>query len=231
MPDSFIQVAPDSTGSRLRTYSQTVNAQTVMAQVVIPKSPRTRTGLYRATDGVAGGQALLTAAHTALATTAGTGFLFLTNPVASTVAVALKRIQFTLSVGSAAAAATSPRLTLNRFQYTGTISTATLTPGKRVNTATAGLALDAAAQAKVTTTITGQTTVSVQAVRAWNAPAIITAAGIYGYDFEFDPNVEDDELILAPGEGLALQQSDAGTPTTEPRKVVVSVAWEEFSAP
>jgi hypothetical protein len=122
MADSFVQVAPDSTGAKMQTSTKTVNAQTVHRQVVTPMSMRTRTGLYRGYDGVAAGQSVLATAHTTLATTAGTGFFFLTNAVGSTTAVAVKKLTMAFGATAVTTMPTSPRIVLSKFQFTGTIS-------------------------------------------------------------------------------------------------------------
>jgi hypothetical protein len=199
------------------------------------QTQRTRLGLYRVTDATASGTAVLLAAHTALATTAGTGFLFITNPTASTVAMSVKAIQLSISANAATAALTTPRVAINRFQFTGTITytpAGGIGPALRVRAAGFGLAADAAAVGRVGTAITGQTTTasSVFPVRSWLVPAILTAVGTYGVTYMWDPDVEDDEIILGPGEGLAIQQMDAGT-TSDPRRIAISATWEEFTAP
>lgn len=233
MAESFVQVAPDSTGAKMRTVAETVGANTVHQQVVIPTSPRTRTGMYRGYDGVAAGQAILATAHTALATTAGTGFLFLTNPVGSSVGVAVKRLQLSFGATAGTTMPTSPRIVVTKFQFTGTISTTGLTVSKRVTTTVAGQTADAANVAKLTIAITGQTTTATQPIRAWLVPcSILTTSGIlvYGPTLDWNPDTEDDEVILAAGEGIAVQQLDNGT-ASDVRKVALSAVWEEFTAP
>lgn len=220
MADSFIQVAPDSTGKMLRAVSGTVGANTVYEQVVIPMSPRTRTGYYRADSGLL---SMLAAAQTSPA-----GLLWFFNPTTSTVAVAIKTVS--LQYGSAAAAAAATRILAERFTSTTAPTGAALTPARRVRTAVAGLTADAAPQATIRTANTGLTVANVEALRSWLIPTVMTAAGMYGGQFMWDPGTEDDELILAPGEGVQFRQADAGV-TSDPRRVTITHLWEEFTAP
>lgn len=227
MADGFIQVAPDSTGSKLQTYTRTVGGQTVHVQAVTEDSVRTRTGFYRGADGTAGGLTVLATAHAATA-----GFLWLFNPVASTVAVAVKAAQFTFGNSAATAAINSPRINVERMTATGTLTATAITVAQRVRTTTQGNTADTATpQAKLVTATTGLTPTAGPIIRSWQLPADSTAVGMYGGVFDWDPDTEDDEMILAPGEGIVWRQADNGNTTTDTRRISISVVWEEFTAP
>lgn len=223
MADSFITVAPDSTGKQLQTTTKTVNSQTVHRQVITTASARTRVGLYRVHAGVF---TILVTAHAATA-----GFWWLINPVGSSVAVSVKKVTFSSQHGSALATPTSPRVTLERTTFTGTASGATVTPAKRVRTAVAGLAADATAVASVRTASTGLTLTAGEQYKAFLPVVALTtaAANAAGTD-EYDPADEDAELILAAGEGIICRQADGGT-TSDTRRVIMNITWEEFTAP
>lgn len=224
MADAFIQVAPDSTGSKLRTVSGTVGANTVHEQVVIPTSIRTRTGLYRSHVGVFLVQA---AAHAATV-----GFWWLLNPVGSTTAVAIKKVSFSSQHGSVLATPTSPRITLERVTFTGTHTGTLITPAQRVRTTVGGLTADASTGvARLSAASTGATLTAGAAYKAFLPVAALTAVGSEapGTD-DYDPGDEDTELILAAGEGIVCRQPDAGT-TTDTRRCVFNITWEEFTAP
>jgi hypothetical protein len=224
MADSFVQVAPDSTGARMQTTTKTVNAQTVHRQVVSNASQRTRVGFYRVHTGVFLVQA---AAHAATV-----GFWWLINPVGSTVAVSVKKVSFASQHGTALATPTSPRITLERVTFTGTASGAVVTPAKRVRTSVAGLTAEATNVASLRTASTGLTLTAGEVYKAFLPVFAVTATvatGPAGTD-DYDPSLEDDELVLAAGEGIVCRQPDAGT-TSDTRRCVFNVTWEEFTAP
>ena len=223
MAESYVQVAPDSTGKKLRTVSSTVGANTVEEQYVIPTSARTRTGLYRVHAGV------FVVGAAADAATAGRWWLI--NPVGSGVAVAVKRISFASQHGSALATPTSPRIMLERVTFTGTASGASVTPAKRARTTVAGTTADATAVASVRTASTGLTLAAGEAFKAFlPVVALTTAAACPAGTDDWDPSDEDTELILAAGEGVVCRQTDAGT-ASDTRRWVNNITWEEFTAP
>lgn len=222
MAESFTQVAPNSTGSKIHVRTYAVGADTVADQFVIPTSRRTRTGYYRTSTA-----ALLLAAAADAATV---GRWWLINPVGSSVAISVKRVSISwTATGTAAAATTGPRITLERATFTGTASGAVLTPAKRVRTAVAGLAADATNVGSVRTASTGLTLAAGELVRAFSAPYIATGVGqVYALD-EWEPTDEDTELILAAGEALVCRQADAAA--VDVRRWINNITWEEFSSP
>lgn len=223
MAASIVRVAPDSTGKMLRTISVVVGANTVEEQVVVVTSARTRTGMYRVATGA---HVVLATAHAATA-----GFWWLINPVGSGVAVALKRVAFMSQHGSVLATPTSPRITLERVTLTGTATGASITPSRRVRTAVAGLPADATPVGSLRTASTGLTLTAGEAFRQFFPVAALTAvAAVPPGEDDHAPDMEDEETILAAGEGIVCRQADAGT-TGDTRRFVTNLAWEEFTAP
>lgn len=197
----------------LRMQTRIVGGNTVFELFAIPISRRSRLGIYYGSSGILSIQA---AAHAATA-----GFWWLINPVGSAVKVALRRIIFEHS--AAALAAANTRVTLERITFTGTAS-AVITPLKRDSNdaANVGLALSAS------TGITPASVSSNAAIYTSWSPPVITAAGVLTpVQDAFHLYDEDEQGILAAGEGFVVRQPDAGV-TTDPRRLVVSVIWEEF---
>ena len=225
VPDSFVRVAPDSTGKMLRTREHTVGANAVHSQYVVPGSDRTRTGLYRVHSGI------LSVTAAADAAAPGGAKLWLVNQPTSTVAVALRRIRFESVHSTALVAVSSPRITYDRFTTT-TASTATpIAPGRRVRTAVAGLAADAANQARVVTASTGMTMAAGETLGAFYVLQSLTAAGAVTPSLEDRTAPDPDaEIILAAGEGILFRQPDAGV-ASDTRKYNIDLVWEEFTAP
>lgn len=191
--------------------------------MVVLVSARTRVGLYRAQTG----------AHLVLAAadTSTVGRWWLINPVGSTVAVSVKKVVFSSQLGSASVATTSPRIQIERTSFTGTASGAQITPAKRVRTTVAGLTADAAPSATVRTASTGLTLTAGEAVEAWLPISAATGAGYVATGTAvWECNLEDEELILAAGEGIVCRQADAGS-AGDTRRFVTTVTWEEFTAP
>lgn len=223
MADSFVRVAPDSTGKLLRTVSTVVGGDLVEEQVVVVTSARTRTGMYRASTGA---HVVLAPAHAATA-----GFWWLLNPVGSGVAVALKRVVFMSLHGSVLATPTSPRIILERVTFTGTASGAQVAPSRRVRTAVAGLSADATPVGSLRTASTGLALTAGEAFRQFFPVAALTAVGAVPPAVDHhNPTSEDEEIVLAAGEGIVCRQADAGT-TGDTRRFITDVVWEEFTAP
>ncbi len=213
MAESFVQLPADSTGKKLRTYDKGTPGHD---QYVIPTSERLIAGKYYAQTGA---HLVLAAADAATA-----GRWWLVNPVGSAVLVALERLLFMSQLGSALVAVTSPRLTLERMTFTGTASGATVTPAKRKTS-------DAANVATVRTASTGVTPAAGAALLAFLPVASATAVA---YNTPSDviwlPQNDEDQIILAAGEGLVFRQADAGT-TSDTRRYVTSLMWSEFTLP
>lgn len=189
-------------------------------QVVLPFSYRKRSGLYYA---VPAQQTVLAAAHGATA-----GFVWLLNRSAAQM-VALRYIEISYNAGSALATPTAPVLQLERMTHTGTPSAGLVTPAKRVRTTQNGETADSTNVGETRTATTGLTPAAGEVVWASSVPSAETGVGMYAFRDIWAPD-EDEQPILATGEGLVLRQATAGT-ASDTRKFMVTLAWEEFTVP
>lgn len=213
---------PDDTanaGKKIRTQTRVVGADTVHEHFMIPISPRRITGLFHFCFSL-----YTVAAAAQNGTTAAIGWLQV--PAAATVNARLRFLQMahTNVVATAIDHTSAPRIAVQRMTHNGGWSGATLNVAKR---ATA----DSANQADIRTASTG-TTVSLLATQlAWASlvpGADITTSGVLNIQFgeEWRPVLEDEYIELAPGEGLAIYQIDAGT-TSDQRRTLVKGCWDE----
>lgn len=213
---SFAQLPSDSgnTGKKMRTQTRVVGADTVHEHYFVPSTDRDILGNYVAHTGVFTIQAT--------AQTFPAGFFWMINPVGNTPKVALTGIELISQIGSALATPTSPRLLFSTFTFTGTASGASITPGKLDST-------DASPTASIRTASTGLTITKVADTLASLPIAAATAVGVAPAMMdEWLPDSENGQIILRPGEGIALWQADAGT-TSDTRRVVVTIKWQEFN--
>jgi hypothetical protein len=195
-------------------------------QVVLPYSARKRSGLYKAVPAV---QTVLAAAHSA-----NVGFLYLFNPNNAQM-VALRYVEFTQLPSAVTAMPTLPRVTLERFTATGTPSGGTVTPSRRVRTSQNNEAADASAAATLYTASTGLTVTAGEAEHTFVVRPVVV---LYAAGTQAEPAVntmiyrpdEDEQLVLASGEGVLLRQADAGT-TSDSRKIITTWCWEEYTLP
>jgi hypothetical protein len=220
MGESYIQLPTDSSGKKVRTRQRTVGANTIEEQYIIVQNERVITGIY---IGHTGAHVVQASAH---ATTGLAGFWWLTNPVGSSVSVALRRVEFMSQLGSALATPTSPRIVLERFAFTGTHTGTAIVAAKR---ATA----DATQVARLASATTGMTITGSAVGAQLFAFLPIAGATAVGYTAATaaDWNPDDDgQTVLAAGEGIICRQADAGT-TSDTRRFVTNIAWSEFTIP
>lgn len=179
-------------------------------------------GLFQATIGA---QVVQAAAHGAPAT--GAGFAWLVNE-ASTMRVMVHEIYFASQLGSALAAPTSPRITCEKFTFTGSPSGAVVAMTK-LDTRYAP-----ANQSSLRTASTGLTITAGNVLAEFFPTASATAVGYAPPAFQFwrpPKNLgRTGALVLAPGEGLLVRQPDAGT-AADTRRFVTSFLIEEYDAP
>lgn len=215
MADDFIQVAADGVGAKVRTRARTIGANAIEEQYVILQREAVR----------ACGYAVHTGAHLILATAdaATVGRWWLINPVGSAVLIALRKVSFQSQLGSALATVTSPRITLERFTFTGTASGATVTVALRRTG-------DAAPVGSVRTASTGLTLTAGGAVQAFLPVACGTAVGFTNPSSDEYAPYDDDVIVLGAGEGIVCRQPDAGT-TADTRRFVTNLYVEEFTLP
>lgn len=153
---------------------------------------------------------------------ANVGRQWLVNPVGSGRYLAVKRLHIGagLTGALASALAASPQMQVTRFSFTGTPSGATAPVAQR---ATA----DATAVGSLRTAVTGMTVTAIAPIYTYNHAQVLTAIGAYLPPIAvLDYRIED-QVILAPGEGLMIRQASAGA-VGEARFLQVDWSWEEF---
>ena len=217
MGEQRIVMPADSTGKQIHMRERTVSGPgTVQEEYVIPLSARISSGVYLAHAGVR--------VVTAAADTFPAGSWWLINPVGSVLLVALRYVAFASQAASVLATPTSPRFLLVAFTFTGTASGATVTPRAATVSGTPG------ATGSLRTASTGMTITRTQDVYAFLPWANATAVnGATPQEQPWAPP-EDEQLVLAAGEGVVLTQADAGT-TSDTRRAATSLGWAEFTVP
>jgi hypothetical protein len=218
--DQVIVLPLDSgnTGKKIRCKESVVGANTVEEYFFIPSSERDTVGQYKF---VIPAQAIPIAVHTGTTT----GFLFIVNPLTSTIKMAIDRITLKHNFSTTLAVdLIAPLININRISFTGTLSAATTTPAKRKTA-------DAAAQGLIAIASTGLTVTNVAGVwgMVGNTMDLVTGGGGHwsAQTDEWNPNDEDDELILLPGEGIVVWSTLAVT--TANRKLLINGAWFEYN--
>lgn len=216
MPESYAQIQPDGSGKRIRTRERTVSGNVVEEQYVVAlDSDRVLAARFYADGG------LMTVLATADATKVGRWYLF--NPVASTIIIALRRVEFASQHSSVLATPTAPRIALRTFTATGTFSGTSITPAQHDTT-------DAAQVAVFGSNSTGLTLTDGNIVRCFFPTVALTAVGIAGPsedDWIPDPAYP---LILRAGQGVYLTQLDNGT-ASDTRKFLTGIVWDEVTFP
>jgi hypothetical protein len=208
-----------NTGKVLRTKRSVVGANTVEEYFFIPSSERNTLGQYKFSTGA---QAIPAAVHTGT-----TGFIFLVNPASNSATgtyMAIDRVTLKQNFSTTLAVdLIAPIIRASRFTYTGTLSAAQITPAKRKTT-------DAAPTCSASLLSTGLTVTVGAVVYEWIGQTMDLVTGGAGHwsaqTDEWNPADEDDELILAPGEGMVIWSTLAVT--TGNRKLITNGAWFEF---
>lgn len=212
----FIKLADDTAnaGKQPRIQTRVVGGQNVVEHFFIPVSLRSKRVFHYSTPA----QSVLAAAQDGVAT----GFFWLQNPAASAWDAAIRKIALHFGTTNVLTS-TMPRLILVKFTFTGTPSGATLTPARRK-------AADAP-NTDVRTAVTGMTVTLGATIASFLVPQMHAASQVFHPPVQAWPDgghdpFEDDDIILAPGEGAVLYQPDAGT-TSDPRDFVVNMRVEE----
>lgn len=217
MGDQKIILPADSTGKAIHTREITVAGPgVVQEQYVIPISARLNTGVYRAHTG----------AHVIQASAqngTGTGFWWLYN-TSATVIVGLRRVQFHSQHGSILVTATSPRIVLQTFTFTGTPAGTAITPAKTDTSFAAATASLRSTQVTSVVTLVAQFMAFLPVVALTAVGAAPPAVG------DWSPDTEDGEILLRQNQGVVCWQPDAGT-ASDTRRFVTSLAWSEFTVP
>lgn len=205
-----------NTGKYKRTQTRTVGADSVHSDYVIVEDPRSTTGVYR---GSIPAIAVPIAAHTGNTT----GFMFVYNPVGSTIKMQIAQIEWYNQFRALAVDLLAGDLRVSRFTFTGVNSGTQVTPAKRDST-------DAANQGQVA--ITWATAVAT--LGATLCSNFLQTMGLAtGGAGNWNPahNVlpirnAHEEIILRAGEGLVVWNASAVT--TANRGFACNVVWDEF---
>lgn len=208
-----------NTGKNVRTQTRVVGADTVHEHFFIPETRRSRTGLYYVTSGTL---TIPTAAQNG----GTTGLFWIYNPIGSTIKMALRRFAAQISFTVTTAVDVSvPRLALSLFTFTGVGSGAQITPAKRQTS-------DATAQGNLRTASTSLAVAIGAMIKSDFPPILPTATSatvqanmVPSTSNDWDPP-EEEQPVLAAGEGLVCWSADAST--TANKRVSVDLIWEEF---
>lgn len=217
--DQVIILPLDSgnTGKKIRAKESVVGANTVQEYFFIPSTERSETGRYKFSVPAA---AIPAAAQNGTTS----GFLFITNPVASTVKAAISRLWLEQNFSTTLAVdLIAPIIRVSRITFTGANSAALITPAKR---ATA----DATANCLLSLASTGYTVTlgaTILEIIGQTMDLATGGAGHWGAQLDnWSPDEEGDEIILAPGEGISIWSQLAVT--TANRKLTASGAFKEY---
>jgi len=222
---------PQIGGAALAELLNVRNVKAVSADygaVVRPVPARDLAGVYGFSDRVVAVRAAADNGTT-------TGTLWWENPVAGAKNARLRRFSLMFTHAAAIADTLSvPLLTVARFTFTGTASGTVLAVGKRKST-------DAANTTNWRIASTGMTVSLVASLLHGQAPALelvgTTTTGAFSLgtgrvgkarSFTFAPDNEDDYIDIAPGEGVVVYQSTAGT-TADKRSYSISGVFDEYT--
>lgn len=216
MPDSYVQVAPDSTGKKLRTRQRTVGANTVEEQYVISSQsdavPINRVWL-----------STLKVPTRVVAVGATQPMFSIWNGItAGGNSVSIRRLSVEIdSIG--VYATTSPTLRLYRTTAAATGGTV-ITPVPQYSpdvtfSTSVSIRADHQADNASATTALAQTGLGTQPMWSQTVPKQVTAAGFATIsEYNLMPNDANlmavDPLILRPSEGMHIQFFNGGTATT-----------------
>lgn len=215
---AFIQLPVDTgnTGKKNRTQTRTVGADSVHEHFVIPISPRSVVGSFKASSGT------LTV-PAAVQNGVSTGYIWLYNPVGTAIKMAVKRISWNIQFIALAVDLLGGELRFSFFTFTGTGSGALITPAKHDST-------DAAAVGNMRTASTGMTVTVGATIYGTQYPTMDLATGGAGHWNpewnQWQPDAEQDEQILRPGEGIVAWHAIAVTAAN--RRLFINPGWEEY---
>jgi hypothetical protein len=148
------------------------------------------------------------------------GFFHIYNPVGSSIKVFLKKLILRASATTALVAITAPRIGVTRYSYTGTVTATAVTAAKLDSAEGTPTALCVTAGMGTATMTTGATCAS------FIVPANMTAVGVAtGSEQRLEFGVGE-ELILAAGEGVVINQMDTST-ASDTRVIAMTIMWEE----
>jgi len=213
--ETDVRLADDTpnSGKRVRTQSRDFGGTVRHMHYFIPASLRNKK-VFHYSPGL---QSVQASAQDAVAT----GYFWFQVPSGNAWDVAIRKIVLIFGTTNLATV-TVPRILLSRFTFTGTPSGATVTAAKRKSAESP--------TADMRTAVTGMTVTLGATVATFLVPQMHVAGQAFApppqeWPVDDDP-FEDNDLILAPTEGVLLYQPDAGT-ASEPRKFTINLRVEE----
>ena len=211
-----------NSGKSVRSQTRVVGANTVHEHFFIPVSANEPTGKYFLSTAQ---QTIVAAAQNGTST----GFFWLQLPTAATVTACITRINADANAASALATPSAPKISFTKFTFTGTASGAQAASPNSITPYKTGLTV---AQVTARTAVTGMTVTLVGEIGQFAIPSAETAVGqMFGQKEVLSRNplafVRGYDLEIAPGEGLVIYQSTAGT-TSDTRTFGVQVEWSEI---
>jgi len=214
---SNVRLADDAanTGKRVRTDTRDVGGTVVHHHWFVPISSRSKKVFHYSGLPV---QSVLASAQDAVAT----GFFWLQVPSGNAWDVAIRKCVLRFATGNVVTL-TFPRIVLSRFTFTGTPSGATSPAAKRRSAEPP--------TADMRTAVTGMTVTLGATVATYLVPQMHAVGQVFAPPAQEWPSggndpFEDDDVILAPTEGVLLYQPDAGT-ASDPRRFTVDLRIEE----
>jgi len=213
---SNVRLADDAanTGKRVRTDTRDVGGTVVHHHWFVPISSRAKKVFHYSP--------VLQAVQASAQDAVATGFFWMQNPAASIVDLIIRKL--TLRFGTVnTLTSTEPRIVLARYTFTGTPSGAVTTPARRKSAE--------APAADMRMAVTGMTVTLGATIASFLVPQMHAAGQFFGPPQQEWPSggndpFEDDDVVLAPGEGALLYQPDAGT-ASDPRDFTVDLRIEE----
>lgn len=203
-------------GKNVRTQTRVVGPDTVHEHFFVPVSERSYLGKYSCASGV-----LTVPAGVHNGTT--TGFIWLYNPVGSAIKMAIRKVVAVSQFTALAVDLLPGELSYNLFTFTGVGSAGLLTPAKRKsgdapavgNMRTASTSLACSLGAKINSGM-------------YQTMDLVTGGAGHWipHTDSWIIDTEDDETILAAGEGIVMWHSVAVT--TANRRLQISAYWGEF---
>lgn len=214
-----------NTGTKLAVVTRTQGADTVAINRMVPTREAVVKGVYRCATAV-------TTMAVAAQNGTSTALFWFTNPAASGRTVRLRRISLQYNFIGVTTLTTLPRMLLARVTWTGTPSGAQLAA---VNVDASSVVASIADIRTASTGMTVSLTANTQLVS--DLVPIAQVAGTAAV-FETTPTIrsemidaesaEDEWIVIPPGQGVVLYQADAGGATTETRRVLANLVWDEI---
>jgi hypothetical protein len=216
----MIQLPLDTgnTGKKKRTQTRVVGANTVHEDFVVISDPRDVINSFKANSA----QITIPAAAQNGTTT---GLLWVYNPVSSAVVMQISQLHVMSQFVALAVDLLAGDLRCSRFTFTGVNSGAQVTPAKVDTAKAANVGQVATAWATAVATLVA----TVDATLLQTMDLVTGGAGHWNpMEDKFDASGEHEEFLLRPGEGLVFWNASAVT--TANRRVLISAAWDEFTA-